>query len=204
MTEVLVVVAHPDDETIWMGGTILRNKDYRWTIFSLCRAGDGDRKPKFDKACKILNATPIIADLDDEILKPISEKDVISIIKKSVPAKNYDFVFTHGENGEYGHIRHVDVHNAVKSMIKSRDLISKKVYFFNYEKGENAPQPEMKAPKPIEDSDFTLNLSSKELELKKEIISQIYKYPDEKGFELISCNKTESFMLMRQDKSEKC
>ena len=38
--EALVIVAHPDDETIWMGGTILKNKNWKWTILSLCRASD--------------------------------------------------------------------------------------------------------------------------------------------------------------------
>ncbi len=197
MIEALIVVAHPDDETIWMGGTILRNHDWKWTILSLCRADDSDRKPKFEEACKIYNAKALITGLDDESLNPLNKKEIIEKIKEILPKKDYDIIFTHGENGEYGHIRHIEVRNAVKSMIENKDLISKKVYFFNYQKGENAPYPELKTPQPIINSDFTLNLNVKELEMKKKIIREIYKYPDEKGFELMSCNKIESFMLMR-------
>ena len=42
----LIIVAHPDDETIWMGGTILKYTELEWTIYSLCRASDKDREPK--------------------------------------------------------------------------------------------------------------------------------------------------------------
>jgi LmbE family N-acetylglucosaminyl deacetylase len=196
-TEALAIVAHPDDETIWMGGTILKNRNWDWTIISLCRAEDSDRKPKFGRACKIYRAFGLIKNLDDKILQPVAVPKIISLIKKSLAQKKYDVIFTHGENGEYGHIRHVEVHNAVKEMIKNKDLIAKKVYFFDYSKGENVLYPKLKAPEPIAKSDLVTNLSDRELELKKRIVKEIYKYPDEKGFELLSCNKMESFKLLR-------
>lgn len=193
--EALVIVAHPDDETIWMGGTILRNKDWKWTILSLCRAGDLDRKPKFDKACKIYNAQSLIYDLDDEILKPVDINEITAMIKKGLPKNKYDIVFTHGENGEYRHIRHVEVHKAVDEMISRGELKSNKIYYFNYKERENFSYPELRPPTPIKNSDLVIELSNKELELKKRIIKEIYGYPNEKGFELMSCNKIESFIL---------
>ena len=32
-----VIVAHPDDETLWAGGTILMHPETKWTIIALCR-----------------------------------------------------------------------------------------------------------------------------------------------------------------------
>ena len=48
----LIIVAHPDDETIWSGSVILRYPKINLTIFSLCRRHDKDRYPKFLKVCK--------------------------------------------------------------------------------------------------------------------------------------------------------
>jgi LmbE family N-acetylglucosaminyl deacetylase len=198
-SEALIIVAHPDDETIWMGGTIIRNKDWNWTILSLTRENDSDRRPKFERVCQIYNAKAIISDLDDTILEPLSLMDIIDKIKTSLLQKKYSFIFTHGKNGEYGHIRHIEVHNAVEQMVQNADLIAKEVFFFNYKKGENVPYPELKVPEPIISSDFVLDLDEQELELKKKIIREIYGYPNEKGFELMSCNKRESFNARRTD-----
>jgi hypothetical protein len=51
-----------------MGGIILRNRRWDWTIFSLCRESDADRALKFRRVCEFYNAKGIISDLDDEVL----------------------------------------------------------------------------------------------------------------------------------------
>ncbi len=190
----LVIVAHPDDETIWMGGMILKHKDWDWTIFSLCRKNDIDRAPKFMNACKYYRAKGIMGDLDDEILKPLDIEHVISKIKEFLKIKNYDFIFTHGENGEYGHLRHREIHKAVKKMITDNKLKCEKVYYFSYVAGSKiAPHDsKLKIPVPDENAEERIKLNILEYKNKFKLITELYGFK-RNIFEALSCHKLESF-----------
>ena len=189
----LVIVAHPDDETIWMGGMILKNKDWDWTIFSLCRALDSDRAPKFNKVCGYYGATPIIADLDDEKLEPLPIFDIIGVIEENLPYRNFNYVFTHGENGEYGHLRHKEIHKAVNIMVKSGKLFCDELHFFSYKSGDKIIPgiPNLKLPVP-KISDLNINLNETEHNDKLKIIQELYGF-NQNSFETLSCNNKESF-----------
>lgn len=194
MKKCLIIVAHPDDETIWMGGTILKNPDWNWTIFSLCRRNDADRAPKFKKVCEHYKASSIISDLDDEYHNELSVQEVKDIIMKNLQLNNFDLIFTHGENGEYGHIRHKDIHNAARDLVSDGTLNCRELYFFDYLPGkEKAPHdPDLSIPVPNKKSDWFVKLTKDEHQQKLKIITDIYgfKHPI---FETLACAKEEAF-----------
>jgi LmbE family N-acetylglucosaminyl deacetylase len=198
MTKVLVVVAHPDDETIWMGGTIIRNNAWDWTISSLCRGEDPDRSPKFRRVCALYGAQAIINNLEDDALEPLEMDELTKTIKKDLPSLSYDYIFTHGENGEYGHIRHRETHQAVKKMVESGELKCKKLYFFSYHLGtDTVPKtPGLNVAIPNKNSDKILLLKMDEFKRKKEIIQKEYGFEAE-SFETLSCNKEETFHILK-------
>ena len=188
--KVLVIVAHPDDETIWMGGTLLKNKD-KWytTIISLCRKNDEDRAPKFKKVCDELNARSFMSDLDDSEqgdFKQISTNEIISRIKQFTE-DGYDYIFTHGENGEYGHIRHIEVHNAVIEMLNKKQLSAKKVFFFSYFKDEKSGICYVN-----ENADKLIRLKAVYSKKKMQLIQEIYGF-EENSFESRCCDNKEAF-----------
>ena len=188
----LVIVAHPDDETIWMGGKILSERDWEWTILSLCRKDDPDRKPKFFGVCKELNARGFISDLDDDHpeRKLASLDEVAKRVEPIVTDKRFDVVYTHGPNGEYGHNRHIETNLTVRRMFEEGLIQAKQLFEFNYRRVE---KPFMCVPNP--DSDVVFSLKPEIWEKKKYLIHQVYGFVKD-IFEYRSCAKMETFNRM--------
>jgi len=198
MKKSLIIVAHPDDEIIWAGGLILQNLHWDWTIFSLCRASDKDRAPKFRKVCNHLGAKSIITDLDDEFDFKISSKEIKNLILSNLPKKRFNYVFTHGANGEYGHIRHLEVHNAVKQLVKNKLLECDSLWFFAY-LSSNEPSlhnPSLFIPIADKKADWQVCLTSEQYKEKQKIITEIYGFKSP-IFETMAAGSKESFNLWK-------
>jgi LmbE family N-acetylglucosaminyl deacetylase len=190
----LIIVAHPDDEIIWMGGTILEQPNINWTILSLCRKEDPDRKNKFYTVCKKLNANCIISDIEDEKLNPIPINDIAKEIISILPEKEFDLIYTHGNNGEYGHRRHKEIHKAVKKLVKNSSLRCNKLFTFSYKLGnEIVPDiPQLKIPVPSKKSDTYVKLTEDNYKKKISLVKDMYGFGVE-SFEVLSCNRIEAF-----------
>lgn len=184
-----VIVAHPDDETLWAGGTILNHPEWSFNIITICRGDDTDRAPKFNKVLGILNAQGRMADLDDgPEQKPLENSLVKETILKLLPSHQFDLIISHNPSGEYTrHLRHEEVARAVISLWNEGRLTADMLWTFAYEDGGREYYP-----RPVTKADI-YNCLPRPVWLRKyQIITDIYGF-EQNGFEAETTPHAEAF-----------
>jgi LmbE family N-acetylglucosaminyl deacetylase len=186
---VAVIVAHPDDETLWAGGTILGLRSWDWYIVTLCRASDKDRSPRFFQAQQALGATGKMGDLDDgPEQKPLDEAEVQGTIQKLLPQRHFDLVISHHPTGEYTrHVRHEETGRAVIKLWQAGQLSTDELWTFAYEDGGRRY-----LPRPIKTAPIYHVLPKRIWQMKYRIITEIYGFR-QNSFEAKATPQVESF-----------
>ncbi len=186
---VVLIVAHPDDEILWAGGTILKNPSWNCYIVTLCRASDTDRAPKFYKVLDFLGAKGKMGDLDDgPDQNPLFDKDVQECILQLLPDKNFELVITHDPSGEYtSHLRHEETSKAVINLWYSKKILTDEIWTFAYEDGKKKY-----LPKPIKNAYFYYDLPEEIWKKKYQIITELYGF-NKDSFEAKTTPRAEAF-----------
>jgi len=184
-----VVVAHPDDETLWCGGTILAHADWRWTVVSLCRATDPDRAPRFFRALDALGASGAMADLDDGPDQTLLDPDEVrETILSLLPEGRVDLVLSHSPLGEYTrHRRHEEVGRAVLALWSEKRIATAAVWAFAYDDAGGA-----RLPTAVPGADLVEELAEPVWREKYRIITAVYGFGPE-SFEARATPRTEAF-----------
>jgi LmbE family N-acetylglucosaminyl deacetylase len=184
-----VIVAHPDDETLWAGGTILGHPAWRWFVLSLCRANDPDRAPRFFAALQGLGAEGTMNDLDDGPGQiPLDRPGIEAAILHSLPSTRFDLIITHSPAGEYTrHRRHEETGEAVISLWHSGKIHTDELWMFAYEDGEK-----QYLPRPIKPAHMYQEIPEDLWKQKYELITKTYGF-HENGFEARTTPRAEAF-----------
>lgn len=148
MANILVISAHPDDETMAVGGTLAMYAEQGHDIYLLeTTRGEGGevgeppltdrerlgayRERELREAAAVLGARDVIflpfVDPPMEIGGTASRIDVpleafAAAIADCLRRIRPDIVLTHGSNGEYGHPQHIYTHRATRLALASVDL----------------------------------------------------------------------------------
>lgn len=133
-----MIVAHPDDETIWGGNHLLKG---HYLVVCLTNGNNPTRRKEFMKIMKKTHNQGLIFDYPDKTngkrdswvhVKGSIEKDVAYLSHK----KKWKCVVSHNPLGEYGHI-----HHRLTSQIVSIKCSQQNLYYFGkYYKKNHVPE----------------------------------------------------------------
>ena len=159
----LMIVAHPDDETLW-GGKGLIEDDYL-VVCITC----GKVKSRVFEFVNVMHTTN-----DKYIMLGYPDKtngerdnwdtvyeDITKDLKKIIKLKDWELIVVHNPEGEYGHIHHKMISNIVTDIVENKDIL---YYFGKYY-----------SKKTIRDHyDELVSMSEKTLNTKKKIIGMYH------------------------------
>jgi LmbE family N-acetylglucosaminyl deacetylase len=186
---VAVIVAHPDDETLWSGGTILDNPGWNCFILSLSRGNDRDRSYRFNNALKILNSEGTMGCIDDSPeQKPLDANIPEQAILNLLPPRNYDLIITHNPNGEYTrHLRHEETGRAVIKLWKKGEIRASELWLFAY-----SDENKKHFPTAVLNAGIYLKLSKQIWKQKYCLITETYGF-EKRSFEAETTPRQEAF-----------
>lgn len=172
---VAVLVAHPDDETLWAGGTLLSETSWAPFVCCACRAHDADRAPKFYRVLDRLGARGAMADLDDgPEQSPLAAELVEQSLLECLPGRQFDRILTHSPLGEYTrHLRHEDVAQAVLRLWLRGTLSAPEVWLFAYDDHGGS-----RLPSAIASADILFELPREVWQRKQRLITEDYGFAE--------------------------
>lgn len=131
----LVIVTHPDDETIFCGNYILQNNCF---VVCLTNRDNTIRYSDFTNVMNLTNCDSIILDYPDLTNNLIDnwnkiEKSLLNDINQILTSKPWANIITHNPHGEYGHIHHKKTSKFVKRSCKKLQNLDKlKFFYYDY------------------------------------------------------------------------
>lgn len=168
----LAVFAHPDDETMFLGGTLayLAEQAVEVHYLSATRGEGGEmgdppicareelgqvREKELHCAVKALGGKSLdFLGFEDPLVGPEGElfpfspdlEPVVEKLSGHLARLQPDVILTHGPTGEYGHPAHVQTHQAVMEALRGQEFNPGAVYspaWLSRETGLFTPEPEI-------------------------------------------------------------
>jgi LmbE family N-acetylglucosaminyl deacetylase len=122
MKKNLLVIAHPDDEAIFFGNWLSKNRENTRVV---CVTGGNDevRKAEFLRSMGMLGIEDYEIWDYEFSLSPLRDRaSIYSDMQYLRSSGDWECVVTHGRYGEYGHIQHIEVHDMVVDVFRESQI----------------------------------------------------------------------------------
>ena len=177
--ESLLIVAHPDDETLWGSEELIKNK---YLVVCITCGTNKKREKEIEAALKISKDRLIVLDKPDKVRGKRSDwkhykKQIEYELKYVIKKKKWNTIVTHNPEGEYGHIHHKITSNIV-TKVYNKEKIGKLKYYGKYysKKRINQNKFAREIPEDIYDMKIEMIDSYKSQAFIKNRFNQMYKY----------------------------
>jgi len=124
VNEILIVVAHPDDEILWFGDLILNNSN-KIKVLCVTNYSNERRRNEFKKImekCKVDYEMWDFSDLRSYADCPLLKEK----LSKIIPYHKY--IYTHSLSGESGHPTHILIYKCLYDLVKNNLYVSNLYY----------------------------------------------------------------------------
>ena len=166
----VMIVAHPDDETLWGGANLVRDNYFVVCLtngYNLARAHDFREILKFTNNSGIILNYP---DIEDNIIDDWSEVEngILKDLSTILTYQNWDKIVTHGPDGTTGHYHHKKINQYVTEITKKFNSYKNLYYFQKFFKKDKIPNylPRI--------NDIELEYKRKEVEIYESVKHIIY------------------------------
>lgn len=175
----LMIVAHPDDETLWGSEELINN---RYLVVCITCGTNKKREKEIEQALKISKDRLIVLDKPDKVkgkrsdwkhYKKQIELEINYIMKK----KNWNNIVTHNPEGEYGHIHH-KMTNKIVTKVYNKNNNGNLKYFGKYysKKRIDKNKGAREIPEEVYDKKMEMVDVYKSQSFIKNRFNQMYKY----------------------------
>ncbi|XWV24974.1 hypothetical protein QJ856_gp0805 [Tupanvirus deep ocean] len=138
----LMIVAHPDDELIFAGKELLKEKG--WKVICVTNGSSksenkfsftvspGTRKKEFIDVMNMLGCQYEMWDYEDNGFNANwDELSLLDKLRNAINENEYKIILTHNLNGEYGHVQHKKISELIH-LLKPKNF-----YVFGYSETKN-------------------------------------------------------------------
>jgi len=137
----LMIVAHPDDESLWGGAHLLEDN---YLVVCITNGDNKVREEEFEAVMKKTGDIGIIMSYPDIVGYKKShwenlKADILLDFDTLINFKDWELIVTHNQCAEYGHIHHSMVHDLVTIAYENSNSKAKLFHFGTYYSPENMP-----------------------------------------------------------------